>query len=70
MVDHSSTPPNTALELTPLLAPNFRIVAIEARGHSLSDKVDDGYDLATIAGDLGGAIVALGISRRHCQLNP
>ena len=49
--------------LAPLLAPNFRLVAIDQRGHGLSDKPDDGYDLATIAGDLAGAIVALGWSR-------
>jgi len=49
--------------LAPLLAPNFRLVAIDQRGHGLSDKPDDGYDLATIAGDLAGAIGALGWSR-------
>ena len=49
--------------LAPLLAPNFRLVAIDQRGHGVSDKPDDGYDLATIAGDLAGAIVALGWSR-------
>src|SRR5262245_38652014 len=49
--------------LAPLLAPNFRLVAIDQRGHGLSDKPDDGYDLASIAGDLAGAIAALGISR-------
>ena len=49
--------------LAPLLAPNFRLVALDQRGHGLSDKPDDGYDLATIAGDLARAIVALGWSR-------
>jgi pimeloyl-ACP methyl ester carboxylesterase len=49
--------------LAALLAPNFRLVAIDQRGHGVSDKPDDGYDLATIAGDLAGAIVALGWSR-------
>jgi pimeloyl-ACP methyl ester carboxylesterase len=49
--------------LAPLLAPNFRLVAIDQRGHGFSDKPDDGYGLATIAGDLAGAIVALGWSR-------
>jgi pimeloyl-ACP methyl ester carboxylesterase len=49
--------------LAPLLAPNFRIVAIDQRGHGLSDKPDHGYDLATIAGDLAGVIGALGWSR-------
>lgn len=49
--------------LAALLAPNFRIAALDQRGHGLSDKPDDGYDLATIAGDLAGVIVALGWSR-------
>ena len=49
--------------LAPLLAPNFRLVAIDQRGHGLSGKPDDGYDLPTIAGDLAGAIAALGWPR-------
>src|SRR5690349_5870171 len=49
--------------LAPLLAPGFRLAAIDQRGHGLSDKPDDGYDLPTIAGDLAGAIAALGWSR-------
>src|SRR4051794_7579519 len=49
--------------LAPLLAPNFRLIAIDQRGHGLSDKPDDGYDLPTIAGDLAEAIAALGWSR-------
>jgi len=47
----------------PLLASNFCIVAIDQRGHGVSDTPDDGYDLATIAGDPARAIVALGWSR-------
>src|SRR5690242_427701 len=49
--------------LAPLLAPSFRLVAIDQRGHGVSDKPDDGYDLATIAGDLAQVIDALGWSR-------
>jgi len=49
--------------LAPLLVPNFRLIAIDQRGHGLSDKPDDGYDLPTIAGDLARAIAALGWSR-------
>jgi pimeloyl-ACP methyl ester carboxylesterase len=49
--------------LAPLLVPNFRLIAIEARGHGVSAKPDDGYDLPTIAGDLARAIAALGWSR-------
>ena len=49
--------------LAPLLAPSFRLVAIDQRGHGMSDKPDNGYDLTTIASDLAGAIDALGWSR-------
>jgi pimeloyl-ACP methyl ester carboxylesterase len=49
--------------LAPLLAPDFRVAAIDQRGHGGSDKPDDGYDLVTIAGDLAGAIAALGWPR-------
>jgi pimeloyl-ACP methyl ester carboxylesterase len=49
--------------LAPLLAPSFRLVAIDQRGHGMSDKPDDGYNLPTIAGDLAAAIGALGWSR-------
>ena len=49
--------------LAPLLAPSFRLAAIDQRGHGASDKPDDGYDLPTIAGDLAAAIGALGWPR-------
>lgn len=35
-----------------LAALGHRVVAIDQRGHGLSDKPDDGYDMATVAGDL------------------
>jgi pimeloyl-ACP methyl ester carboxylesterase len=46
--------------LAPLLAGEFRVAAIDQRGHGLSTKSSGGYDSATIAGDLAGAIAALG----------
>jgi pimeloyl-ACP methyl ester carboxylesterase len=49
--------------LAPLLAPNFRLAAIDQRGHGLSSKPEGGYDLVTIAADLAGAIAALGWQR-------
>lgn len=49
--------------LAPLLSQHVRLAAIDQRGHGLSDKPDDGYDFATITGDLAGAIAALGWSR-------
>src|SRR5262245_5740144 len=49
--------------VAPLLARDFRVAAIDQRGHGLTDKPADGYDFATIAGDLAGAIGALGWAR-------
>jgi pimeloyl-ACP methyl ester carboxylesterase len=36
------------------------VVALDARGHGESDRPDDGFDFATIAADLHGALAALG----------
>lgn len=47
----------------PLLARSFRVVALDQRGHAASDKPDDGYDFATIIGDLDRALTALAITR-------
>src|SRR5262245_27017342 len=46
--------------LAPLLAGDFRVAAIDQRGHGQSDKPADDYGPVTIAGDLAGAIGALG----------
>ncbi len=40
--------------------PSRDVVALDARGHGESDRPDDGFDFATIAADLHGALVALG----------
>jgi pimeloyl-ACP methyl ester carboxylesterase len=34
------------------LAPRHRVIAVDLRGHGLSDRPDDGYDFATVARDL------------------
>lgn len=47
----------------PLLARRFRVVALDQRGHGLSDKPDDGYDFPSISGDLAALIEALGLER-------
>jgi pimeloyl-ACP methyl ester carboxylesterase len=47
----------------PQLAHAFRVVALDQRGHGLSDTPDDGYDFETITGDLARAIGALGWER-------
>ncbi|HEX5688622.1 MAG TPA: alpha/beta hydrolase, partial [Roseiflexaceae bacterium] len=46
--------------VAPLLAGEFRVAAIDQRGHGLSDKPADGYNFSTVARDLAVAIGALG----------
>jgi pimeloyl-ACP methyl ester carboxylesterase len=49
--------------LMPALARDFRVVAVDQRGIGLSDKPVDGYDTATLAGDLVMLMDALGHER-------
>jgi pimeloyl-ACP methyl ester carboxylesterase len=49
--------------LLPALARDFRVVAVDQRGIGLSDRPPDGYDTATLAGDLVALMDALGHSR-------
>src|SRR5262245_13827995 len=49
--------------VAPLLARRRRVVALDQRGHGLSDKPDDGYDFATIVADDLAAMTALGLAR-------
>src|SRR5438552_2562339 len=49
--------------VAPLLARRGRVIALEARGHGLSAKPDDGYDYATIVADVAGAVDVLGLRR-------
>jgi pimeloyl-ACP methyl ester carboxylesterase len=46
--------------LMPALARDFQVVAVDQRGIGLSDKPADGYDTATLAGDLVALMDALG----------
>lgn len=46
-----------------LHAAGHRVVAVDQRGHGLSDKPDDGYDFETITADLAGLIDAMGVER-------
>jgi pimeloyl-ACP methyl ester carboxylesterase len=49
--------------VAPKLIDSFRIVAIDQRGHGLSDKPDSGYDCATVTSDLDAILRALKIDR-------
>jgi pimeloyl-ACP methyl ester carboxylesterase len=52
------------LHMFDLIAPSFtdryHVLAVDQRGHGLSDKPADGYDFETIASDLDGIAAALG----------
>jgi pimeloyl-ACP methyl ester carboxylesterase len=45
------------------LAPRWRVVALDQRGHGRSDKPDQGYDFATIVSDDRAAGAALSVER-------
>ena len=49
--------------VAPLLAERFAVAALDQRSHGESAGPDDGYDFATIAGDLLIFIEALGLER-------
>lgn len=49
--------------LAPLLAPRFRVIAVDQRGHGESAKPDEGYDLATAVADLRGIVTFLELER-------
>ncbi|MGI5139902.1 MULTISPECIES: alpha/beta fold hydrolase [unclassified Streptomyces] len=49
--------------LMPTLAKDFTVIAVDQRGVGLTDKPQDGYDTATIAGDLAALMDALGHQR-------
>lgn len=49
--------------VAPILAKDFSIIAVDQRGHGLSDKPDYGYDFASVGRDLLGVIRARGLER-------
>ncbi len=49
--------------LAQVFAPDYDVVMLDARGHGWSAAPASGYDLATLAGDLHGAVQALGLVR-------
>jgi pimeloyl-ACP methyl ester carboxylesterase len=54
--------------VAPLLTDSFRVIAIDQRGHGLSDKPDSGYDWATITSDLDVILNVLNASRDRAVL--
>lgn len=47
--------------VAPALAERHRVIALDQRGHGLSDKPDHGYDFAAIAADVLGVAASAGI---------
>ena len=48
--------------VAPILAQWYRVYALDQRGHGESDKPADGYDFATVAGDLHMFVQAMGLA--------
>lgn len=48
--------------IAPAFTGRYHVLAVDQRGHGLSDKPADGYDFETIAGDLDRIAAALGYS--------
>ena len=49
--------------VAPQLAEDFSVIAVDQRGHGLSDKPESGYDFASVGRDLLGVIQARGLER-------
>ncbi len=49
--------------VAPDLARDFRVVALDQRGHGQSVQVDDGYDFATVLGDAAALIASVGLQK-------
>ena len=49
--------------VAPDLAEDFSVIAVDQRGHGLSDKPESGYDFATVGQDLLGIIKARNLER-------
>ena len=49
--------------VAPILAEDFSVVALDQRGHGLSDKPDQGYDFASVSRDLREFVREMGMER-------
>ena len=47
----------------PYFAENFRVLALDQRGHGASAKPDGGYDFPTVAADVASVVKTLGLDR-------
>lgn len=47
----------------PLLAREFRVIAVDQRGHGLTDRPDSDYSFAEVCGDLSALMARLGFER-------
>lgn len=49
--------------IAPYLAENFRVFALDQRGHGTSAKPANGYDFPTVAADVASVVNSLGLER-------
>jgi len=47
--------------VAPILAQDYTVIAVDQRGHGLSDKPDEGYDIDSVTQDALGVIKGLGV---------
>ena len=51
--------------IAPMLAENFRVILYDMRGHGMSEKVNEGYDLASMTDDLYALMEELKVDKTH-----
>ncbi len=49
--------------VAPILSQEYRVVALDQRGHGRSDKPDEGYSFESVVADLKGFIDVIGLER-------
>lgn len=51
--------------IAPMLAENFRVILYDMRGHGMSEKVKEGYDLTSMTEDLYALMEELDVEKTH-----
>lgn len=51
--------------IAPMLAENFRVILYDMRGHGMSEKVNEGYDLVSMTDDLYALMEELKVDKTH-----